>query len=442
MKLGKKLLAMLMTLVMLLGTVGVASAEEMAIPEGRTVVEFWNYTMTDYVTNWWKKWVDTYNNSQDEVWVNLVFVPEAGWNEKLKAAQATGTAPDIYSNPIKNGATSIPSGAIIPFDDYVDPAVWEQLTPAGEIYSVFYDKHWVFPWYLEPSMMLAYRKDMFEAAGLDPEAPPTTWAELIEYGQKLTTFDVWGLNMATADGDITWTTWGMQAGLNGPGMALNEDWTAANVNTEGYLKLLNFYKDLFDAGICPPQCINGYSTEDPICQGRVAMAALGSWTLGMIKLSYPEMVDKIGVSFFPTEDGDYKKATATLGGYGVMLDGNSKHPQEAADFLVWMFAGDPEVGADFIRASNYSKYSGWAPVMDLANTDEAAYDGWMELVQDKVMNYAVPEPLYPWDVSLSIGVAVNRVLLEGMDPQEALEIAEEEINKYIKDYNVPAMKQI
>ncbi len=214
MKRAGKALVMMLALVMLLSSVG-ASAEGAAIPEGRVVVEFWNYTMTDYVTNWWVRWVDAYNASQDKVWVNLVFVPEAGWVEKLKAAQATGTGPDIYSNPIKNGATSIASGAIIPFDEYVDAAVWDQLTPAGKLYSEFYDKHWVFPWYLEPSMMLAYRKDMFEAAGLDPNAPPTTWAQLIEYGEKLTTFDVWGLNMATADGDITWTTWGMQAGLNG-----------------------------------------------------------------------------------------------------------------------------------------------------------------------------------------------------------------------------------
>jgi sn-glycerol 3-phosphate transport system substrate-binding protein len=34
---------------------------------------------------------------------------------------------------------------------------------------------------------------MFREAGLDPEAPPTTWDELVEMGKALTTDDYWGL---------------------------------------------------------------------------------------------------------------------------------------------------------------------------------------------------------------------------------------------------------
>ena len=35
-------------------------------------------------------------------------------------------------------------------------------------------------------LILYYNKAMFEAAGLDPEAPPKNWDEIIEYGKKLT----------------------------------------------------------------------------------------------------------------------------------------------------------------------------------------------------------------------------------------------------------------
>ena len=35
-------------------------------------------------------------------------------------------------------------------------------------------------------MVLFYNKDAFEEVGLDPEDPPETWEEVVEYGQKLT----------------------------------------------------------------------------------------------------------------------------------------------------------------------------------------------------------------------------------------------------------------
>ncbi|GAI71613.1 unnamed protein product, partial [marine sediment metagenome] len=33
--------------------------------------------------------------------------------------------------------------------------------------------------------MLYYNKDLFKAAGLDSNKPPTTWKEMEEYGEKI-----------------------------------------------------------------------------------------------------------------------------------------------------------------------------------------------------------------------------------------------------------------
>ena len=51
--------------------------------------------------------------------------------------------------------------------------------------------------------VLYYNKDAFRAAGLDPEAPPTTWEEMIEVGKQLTLKDdngnvtQWGTRIPT-----------------------------------------------------------------------------------------------------------------------------------------------------------------------------------------------------------------------------------------------------
>ena len=63
----------------------------------------------------------------------------------------------------------------------------------GKIYSIPFQRS---------VNILYYNKDMFAAAGLDPETPPTTWEELINYAKKLTLHDdkgnvtQWGLLLA------------------------------------------------------------------------------------------------------------------------------------------------------------------------------------------------------------------------------------------------------
>jgi sn-glycerol 3-phosphate transport system substrate-binding protein len=50
--------------------------------------------------------------------------------------------------------------------------------------------------------MLYYNKDMFEKAGLDPDKPPTTWAEVEEYSKKI-------MDAGVAEGGFSmgWPAW-------------------------------------------------------------------------------------------------------------------------------------------------------------------------------------------------------------------------------------------
>ncbi len=60
-------------------------------------------------------------------------------------------------------------------DQYYDWA-WDQATYEGEIYGLPHETD---------VRVLFWNKNLFEAAGLDPEKPPTTWAELEAYADKL-----------------------------------------------------------------------------------------------------------------------------------------------------------------------------------------------------------------------------------------------------------------
>lgn len=68
---------------------------------------------------------------------------------------------------------------------------WQDLSPYqndGQFY--------VLPMQID-ERIFCYRKDLFEEAGLDPEKPPKTVDELVEYAKLLTKDDVYGLGILT-----------------------------------------------------------------------------------------------------------------------------------------------------------------------------------------------------------------------------------------------------
>lgn len=84
---------------------------------------------------------------------------------------------------------------------FVDAKVWEPVPETvlneiqiGEWYEGVANaykrdgKYYGLP-YASNTWALYYNRDLFAQAGLDPEAPPVTWVDLITYGKKLTKFD-------------------------------------------------------------------------------------------------------------------------------------------------------------------------------------------------------------------------------------------------------------
>ncbi len=102
-------------------------------------------------------------------------------------AYAGGTAPDVvYVNlrQLRNYASQgflRPLGDLIAQNpdtlDRVQARIKERLTIDGKIYSVPYAQY---------VQALYYRKDLFRAAGLNPNQPPKDWDEFYTYAQKLT----------------------------------------------------------------------------------------------------------------------------------------------------------------------------------------------------------------------------------------------------------------
>ncbi|RAP77535.1 ABC transporter substrate-binding protein [Paenibacillus montanisoli] len=401
-----------------------------AAPAEKVTVEFWANKFEATTDAWFKKWVDAFNKSQDQIEVKLQIVPGDAWAQKLKAAQAADKAPDFYTMNYGGIANAAKLAQIQPLNDLIEGAKFDDLYDNIKDFVSVGDKYYAYPMLVEPSAVLYYRKDLYEAAGLDPEKPPTTWDELIENGKKLTKDGIFGLATGQTAPDLGWSSWGLQSGAAGH-LALTDDWSKADIMNDGYRAVVNFYADAFKSGIMPKQALSGYPDIAPFGQGKVAQAINGSWAIGQLRNDFKNMLDKVGVAPMPSQNGDASTTTATLGGWTLVVDGKSKHPKEASAFISYLLGGETDVMIDFFKTSQFSKFSPRKSVDEAMKSDPAAsQDPWRALIAEKVIPFSKAEPIYPWDVSIAVSTAIESAM-KGTDPEKALQKAEKDINDFI-----------
>ena len=398
---------------------------------GTTNVTFWQQKFEDYQGVWFKKYVDEFNKSQDKVHVDYQVIPADTWAQKLQAAQAAGKQPDIATTNYGNIAAGVVNGQFAALDDYMPAESFSDIKENVSSFVTIDGKHYAYPMLVEPSTVLYYNTDLVTAAGLDPNSPPTTWAELIDWSTKLTNGDVKGMTIASTAPDLGWSSWGLQYNACGH-LPINDDWSKADATDPCFDKLLDFYKALYQGNLIPQQPKVGYADGSPYGNGEVAMMAGGSWVIGQLKTDFPDVLAKTQVAPFPSNDGDQPKPTSTLGGWTLTLDSKSKNPQAAADFIQYLLAGDPAIMADFFKAAGYSKYTVRTSVDEaLASDPDASADPFMKTISDKVVAYGKQEPGYPWDIALAMGTAIESAM-KGTDTVEgSLATADAAINDVI-----------
>lgn len=131
--------------------------------------------------------IDQFEASQDKVRVKLVNVPTyPDIFEKYKAGLTTEDLPDLVQldesvlQSLVDSQSTIPVGSCVKADDYsLDdfvPQAIDYYTTEGVLRAM--------PWTVS-NPVLIYDKSDFRAAGLDPNHPPETLAEVTEYSQQI-----------------------------------------------------------------------------------------------------------------------------------------------------------------------------------------------------------------------------------------------------------------
>jgi ABC-type glycerol-3-phosphate transport system substrate-binding protein len=304
---------------------------------------------------------------------------------KLNAAKLSGTYPDVFATLLVFMGSRGSRGEFAPLDSYI-----AKMKDKSDIFDSCYQagkyKGKILGVGYNPSpMLLVYRKDLFKAAGLDPERPPKNWNELRDYAMKLTKRDSngnliqAGFDIPASDPNASFCESFMRQGGS---KIVDEKRQVPSFNDPGAIEAFKFLVDLKDkAGSFPYR--GQRSDEIPFIQGRSAMSTLNlPWLTNLLK-DKPELADKIGI-IPPLQ----QKVRADFCGYRLFAIGSgSKHKKESWQFIKFLLSKEQiqkqfqQLDIPVIRKSLQQEY----------NSKNTMNSSILEYVK-----YGKGQPVVPW----------------------------------------------
>ena len=222
------------------------------------------------------------------------------------------------------------------------PALRTNAMEAGQVYGVPFQNS---------TPVLYYNTDAFKEAGLDPDHPPTTWAEWAEDARKLTKRDGttttrYGLEMVTSYDTLGWLLSGLA--MSNGGQYYDQAWGGeVYYNQPSTLGAVQFLDNLVHVDHAMPEGVTDANTvAAAFFSGRAAMIVNSTGALGFVrdgmKLPYR-------VAFIPRA---LRNAVPIGGGSLIIPRGNSPERERAA----WTFINEmtsPAVAGGWSRFTGY-----------------------------------------------------------------------------------------
>jgi len=375
-----------------------ASAPSAAKPDFITVLTEDFEPWSTYVANQFKQ--------RYGIDVKFVVTEFTGCHEKMVADMASGSATSLYDVVCWADAftrTFGRAGYIEPLDDYIaksdvirlDNMQGPWIGPAtynGKIYGI--------PFHCL-DMQLTYRTDLLKKAGYDE--PPRTYQDILEYAKKMNNpaAGVYGFT-GDWDDDNFWYNFRRRIFAAG-GRMFNKDGSVA-FNSDRGEAALQWYKDMWSAGVVYPDTISTYSggvNNKVSAAGKAAMSFCWSWanmTFEDPKLSVVQ--GKYGFALNPADADDPEKKYSCSAPVSEGLGGSvaAKSPNKE-----WAFKFLEEYSTYGSQMSNVNNL-GLTPVRrDVFTNPDTKKWPIFDLNRNQLDNY--PNDSYPEPHSLSpVGV--------------------------------------
>ena len=236
---------------------------------------------------------------------------------------------------------------IVPFDDYAktdEEKAWlNGFYPALMANGKIEGKTWGVP-FQRSTIVAYYNKDMFKAAGLDPESPPKTWDEMISMGKALTKGDTYGLMIPSTG----YPYWMFQAlAIQNGKEVMSGDGKTTFFDDAAVVETLDFWKSLSaEHGIMPSGTVEWGTLRQAFLEGRTAMMWHSTGNLTAVKKAAKF---DFGVAELPAN----KRLGSPTGGGNFYLFKDTSDEEKAAAMKLIRFMTSPEQAAAWSIATGY-----------------------------------------------------------------------------------------
>ncbi len=345
-----------------LGDLLVVEEEEAAEPaapepaeEVTLVFSDWHLTEPHWEASL-KEAFETYGEVAPNIKLELDYVSYGDKDTKYATEIEAGAGPDVIHLHAYSLRSFIERGFLMDITSFIEneggedflkawyPQTLEMMRHEGAYYAIPGDFM---------SMALFYNTAHYEEAGLDPDKPPATWDEFLEYAQALT---------RDRDGDGRIDTWGFGTiGAISPGFELrftpilfshggdylNEDSTCSALNTPEAREAFAFFTGLFtDHEVIPPGVTaqNPGTVREQMANEQIATLLGSGWTAPIVDSVNPDLnaFEILEVTDIPIKAGTDPQFTTTAWLSAWAINPNTEHPEEAWELVKFITAKEQE----------------------------------------------------------------------------------------------------
>ncbi|MEV6520658.1 sugar ABC transporter substrate-binding protein [Longispora sp. NPDC051575] len=328
-------------------------------------------------------------------------VPFGQLADKINVIAGSPTPPDVYTYDGPNTATYASRGVIAPMDAAITAAIRADIIPAT-IKEHTYEGRLYSPGIRQSALALIYNKDMLDKLGITPPDSldkAWTWDQAIDAMRKCQVgpagnAKVWGLaptqsgngtpgpsyvslNFLRSAGDPKAD---QQSSLYKTFWALAPDGKTINgwLNTPEAARGAQIYQDIFNKyGISPKAGIPNAYADGKACFDIQQPSYIG-------KLLAPDATFKTGVTPLPYVTTPITQTGSLTLGVGA----RSKHPKEAAEFVMFVASGPEQL------KNSQGDHS--MPVLKSLFTQLPQYDSYpLAIYRNELEQWGQPRPPGP-----------------------------------------------
>lgn len=413
----KKILAILMSLVMVFSFASIAAAEEKVVLE---FAQWWEHELPEGAM---AEVIADFEALHPNIEIKLVTNPYVSTHDAVITGAATGTMADVCG---LDGAWVYDlneMGALMNLDTFLAE---EEKFSADDVTLVKVDG----TTYMMPVVVFSYHvyanQTLLEQNGITEL--PKTMEEFKAVCEKVSDPDnnIYGwisflseaFPSSVCDSFMSWA-WASGARM------IDEEGKATFADDPAVIKALEFYKECYEKGYLNPGLFSFISADmqDTFANGYAAFMVSTCSTINSLRAANPDL--EFTMTALPVMDGYDGQSGVMYAPWGLGIAANTEHPEEAWEFMSYLLSADID--------TKFAGYANGFPGNTTSSvvSEDAAFTNAYKIVQD---NYLINETQgLPAAVDLyeSLVVELQLAISGEQTIEESLQNAEDAWNEVL-----------